>query len=69
VGIVSDRNLFRKLQILPFAAQYMLSLLMFAVQNKILFSTNIENHNIDTRQRNNFCLPQANNHLSKRSLL
>jgi len=57
---VSCRNLFRKLQILPFAAQYMLSLLMFAVQNKSLFSTNIENHNIDTRQRNNFYLPQAN---------
>ena len=38
----------------------MLSLLMFAVQNKSLFSTNTENHNIDTRQRNNFYLPQAN---------
>jgi ABC-type transporter Mla maintaining outer membrane lipid asymmetry ATPase subunit MlaF len=34
--------------------------LMFAVQIKSLFSTNIENHNIDTRQRNNFYLPQAN---------
>jgi len=32
---------------------------MFAVQND-LFSTNIENHNIDTRQRNNLYLPQAN---------
>jgi len=33
---------------------------MFVVQNKNFFSTNIENHNIDTRQRNNLCLPQAN---------
>jgi hypothetical protein len=38
----------------------MLSLLMFVVQNKIFFSTNNENHNLDTRQRNNLYLPQAN---------
>jgi hypothetical protein len=37
----------------------MLSLLMFVVQNKYLFSTRIANHNIDTRQRNNVYLPQA----------
>jgi len=57
---VSCRNLFKKLQILPLTSQYMLSLLMFVVQNKNLFSTNIENHNIDTRQRNNLYLFQAN---------
>ena len=33
---------------------------MFVVQNKNIFLTNIENHNIDTRQRNNLYLPQAN---------
>ena len=35
---------------------------MFVVQNKNLFLTNNENHNIDTRQRqrNNLYLPQAN---------
>jgi hypothetical protein len=33
---------------------------MFVVQNKKLFLTNDENHNIDTRQRNNLYLPQAN---------
>ena len=38
----------------------MLSLLMFVVQNKNLFLTNSENHNLDTRQRNNLYLPQAN---------
>ena len=57
---VSYRNLFKKLQILPLASQYILSLLMFVVQNKNLFLTNNENHNLDTRQRNNLYLPQAN---------
>jgi len=38
----------------------MLSLLMFVVQKKNLFLTNNENHNLDTRQRNNLYLPQAN---------
>ena len=38
----------------------MLSLLMFVVQNKNIFLTNNENHNLDTRQRNNLYLPQAN---------
>ena len=33
---------------------------MFVVQNKKFFPTNNENHNIDTRQRNNLYLPQAN---------
>jgi hypothetical protein len=32
----------------------------FLVQNKDLSSTNIANQNIDTRQRNNLYLPQAN---------
>jgi hypothetical protein len=57
---VSCRNLFKKLEILPLTSQYMLSLLMFAVQNKNFFLTNNENYNIDTRQRNNLYLPQAN---------
>jgi len=38
----------------------MLSLLLFVVQNKNFFLTNNENHNIDTSQRNNLYLPQAN---------
>ena len=33
---------------------------MFVVQNKTLFLTNTENYNLDTRQRNNLYLPQAN---------
>jgi hypothetical protein len=47
------RNLFKKLQILPVTSQYMLPLLMFAVQNKTFFLTNNENHSSDTRQSNN----------------
>jgi hypothetical protein len=38
----------------------MLSLLMVVVQNKNYFLTNNENHNLDTRQRNNSYLPQPN---------
>ena len=45
---VSCRNLFKKVQILSLTSQYMLPLLMFVVQNKNLFLTNDENHNLDT---------------------
>jgi hypothetical protein len=54
------RNLSKKLQILPLTSQYLLSLLMFVVQNSSLYLTNTDNHNRDTRQRNNLYLPQAN---------
>ena len=63
---VSCRNLFNKFQILPLTSQYMLSLLMSEVQNKNLFSTNNENHNTDTRQKNNLYLPQANLNIYQR---
>jgi hypothetical protein len=56
---VSRRNLFKNLQMVPFTSQYMLSLLMFVVQN-IFFLTNKGNHNLDTTQRNILYLPQAN---------
>lgn len=57
---VSCRNLFRKFRILPLTSQCILSLSTFVVRNKNLLSTNIENHNIDTRHKNNLYLPQAN---------
>jgi len=60
VNRFSCRNLFKKLQILRLTSQYMLSLLKFVVQNKKIFLTNNENHNLDTRQRNNLYFPQAN---------
>ena len=57
---ISCRNLFKKLQILPLTSQYLLSLLNVVVRNKNLFSTNIENHHTETRQKNNLYLPQTN---------
>ena len=54
------RNLFKKLQILPLTSQYMLSLLIFAVQNKNLFLKNNRNHNLDTGQINSSYRPQEN---------
>ena len=50
---VWGRNLFKNLQILPLTSKYLLYILMFVVLNKKRFSTTIENHNKDTRQRNN----------------
>jgi hypothetical protein len=49
----------KKLKILPLLSQYILSLLMFVINNKGLFLTN-SNHNISTRQAYNLHLPQAN---------
>jgi hypothetical protein len=57
---VSCRNLFQKLKILPLTSQFILSPLMFVVQNKNFFLTNNEKHGLDTRQRNNLYLSQAN---------
>jgi len=54
---VSCTNSFKKLQIMALTSQYMLSLLMFVVQNKNFFLTKNENHNVDTRGRNNLYLP------------
>jgi len=51
---VSCRNLFRRLEILPFICQYILLLMLFLVKNKNLFILNSENHTKSTRQFNNF---------------
>jgi hypothetical protein len=50
---VSCRNLFRKLEILPLASQYILSLMLFVVKNKNEFVVNSEIHGINTRQHYN----------------
>jgi len=39
---VSCRNLFRKLKILPFMSQYILSLMVFSIKNKNQFTVNSE---------------------------
>ena len=56
---VSCRNLFKKFEIFALISQYILSLLMFVIQNKTFFQTNNETYNLDTRHRNNLYLPQA----------
>jgi hypothetical protein len=57
---VSCRNLFKRLEILPLASQYILSLMLFLVKNKNLFILNSEKHNTNTRLLNNFYQPIAN---------
>jgi len=57
---VSCRNLFRRLEILPFISQYILSFMLFAVKNKNLFILNLENHTKTTRKFNNFYQPITN---------
>ena len=49
----SCTNLFRKLKILPLTSQYILSTMMFIVNNKHQFIVNSEIHNINTRQHSN----------------
>jgi hypothetical protein len=56
----SCRTFFNKLKILPLTAQYILSLLLFMANNRNLFITNSEIHDIQTRQGNNLHLPMTN---------
>ena len=53
----SCRNLFRKLNILPVACQYILSLMLFIVDNQENYPTNAYVHGLDTRNKNNLYLP------------
>ena len=48
----SCRSLFRKLNILPVACQYILSLMLFIVDNQKDFPTNAYVHGLDTRNKN-----------------
>ena len=56
----SCRELFKHLRILPLQSQYILSLLLFIVDNKNLFHVNSEVHSINTRQNFHLHQPQAN---------
>ena len=55
----SCRELFKHLRILLLQSQYILSLLLFVVDNN-LFHINSEIHSINTRQSSNLHQPQAN---------
>jgi hypothetical protein len=57
---VSCRNLFRKLEMLPLASQYILSFMLFVAKNKNLFILNLGNHDISARQSMNFYQPLSN---------
>jgi len=52
----SCRSLFRKLNILPIACQYVLSLMLFIVDNQKDFLTNAHVHGLDTRNKNHLYL-------------
>jgi len=56
----SCRKPFQLLRILPLESQYILSLLMFVVENKSLFQVNSDRRSINTRQNFNLYQPQAN---------
>ena len=56
----SCRNLFKRLCILPLPSQYILSIVLFMVENKHSFALNSEHHNKNTRQCNNSYHPTVN---------
>jgi hypothetical protein len=56
----SCRKLFKEMEILPFSSQYILSLSMYVVNNKHLFTNNLEVHSHNTRSANNLHVPAAN---------
>ena len=65
---VSCRKLFRRLEILSFVSQYILSLMFFVVKTKNLFTLNLENHTKSTRQFNNSYQPINNRTIYQRAI-
>ena len=53
----SCRELFKTMEILPLYSQHIFSLLMYVVNNKHLFTKNLEVHNHNTRSVNHFHPP------------
>jgi hypothetical protein len=56
----SCRSLFRELEILPLASQYIVSLMLLMVKNRNEFTLNSEIYEINTRQQGNLHQPLAN---------
>ena len=56
----SSRVRFTSMKIKPLYSQYIFSLLIYAVNNKHLFTRILEVHNHDTRSAKNFHLPVTN---------
>ena len=57
---VSCRGLFRKLEILPVPCQYILSLMLFIIDNPNNYQTGLEIHGLHTRSKNQLFIPIAN---------
>jgi hypothetical protein len=51
------RELFKTMETLPLSSQFIRSILFYVVDNKRLFTKNLEVHNHDTKSANNFHLP------------
>jgi hypothetical protein len=59
-GRDSCREHFKKLRILPLQSQYIISLLLFVVDNGIYYRMNSEIHSINTRNKSNLHPPISN---------
>ena len=58
--MASCRGLFKKLEILPVPCQYILSLMLFIIDNPNNFRTGLEMHGLYTGSRNHLFTPDAN---------
>jgi hypothetical protein len=56
----SCRDLFMKLQILPLSCEYILSLMLFVTDNQTKFCSGSDVHGLNTRNREQLYLPNAN---------
>jgi hypothetical protein len=56
----SCRNTFKIMKILPFYSQYIFTILIYIINNRHLFITNQEVHNINTRSSLKFHVPGSN---------
>jgi hypothetical protein len=56
----SCRDLFRKLQIIPLLCEYILSLMLFVIDNRTKFCSGSHFHTLNTRNREQLYLPNAN---------
>jgi hypothetical protein len=56
----SSRGLLKKLDILPVPCQYILSLMLFTIDNSNNFKTGLEIHGLHTRNKDHLYLPGAN---------
>ena len=57
---VSCRGLFIKLEILPVLCQYILSLMLFIIDNPNNFQAGLEIHELHSRSKNQLFVPIAN---------